>query len=61
MRTGLRIAANKHIPTLIQEQNSYPALPIKCWQRNQVSFVTAYEFWKNIFPLKNRKNRESGS
>lgn len=47
----LRIAANKHIPTLIQEQNSYPGITNKMLAKKASVICTAYENLEKYFPL----------
>lgn len=46
----LRVASNKHIPTLIQEQNSYPGLTNKILSKKVSKICVAYPNMERFFP-----------
>lgn len=46
----LRIAANQHIPTLIQEQNSYAGVTNRILAKKAEKICVAYEHMKRFFP-----------
>jgi UDP-N-acetylglucosamine--N-acetylmuramyl-(pentapeptide) pyrophosphoryl-undecaprenol N-acetylglucosamine transferase len=46
----LYIAANKNIPTLIQEQNSYPGITNKLLSKKANKICVAYDFLDRYFP-----------
>jgi UDP-N-acetylglucosamine--N-acetylmuramyl-(pentapeptide) pyrophosphoryl-undecaprenol N-acetylglucosamine transferase len=47
----LKMAAAKHIPTLIQEQNSYPGITNKMLAKNARTICTAYDNLEKYFPI----------
>jgi UDP-N-acetylglucosamine--N-acetylmuramyl-(pentapeptide) pyrophosphoryl-undecaprenol N-acetylglucosamine transferase len=46
----LRVAARKKIPTLIQEQNSYPGITNKILAKTATKICVAYEGMEHFFP-----------
>jgi UDP-N-acetylglucosamine--N-acetylmuramyl-(pentapeptide) pyrophosphoryl-undecaprenol N-acetylglucosamine transferase len=46
----LYVAANKKIPTLIQEQNSYPGITNKLLSKKANKICVAYDFLERYFP-----------
>lgn len=46
----LYVAANKNIPTLIQEQNSYPGITNKLLSKKVNKICVAYDFLERYFP-----------
>lgn len=58
----LYVAANKNIPTLIQEQNSYPGITNKLLSKKVNKICVAYDFFRALFSQKqNYKNGKSGA
>jgi UDP-N-acetylglucosamine--N-acetylmuramyl-(pentapeptide) pyrophosphoryl-undecaprenol N-acetylglucosamine transferase len=47
----LKVAATKHIPTLIQEQNSYPGITNKLLAKQADTICTAYDNLERFFPI----------
>ena len=44
----LFMASRSHIPSLIQEQNSYPGITKRCWQKKLKKYVWPMTVWKII-------------
>src|SRR5690554_3630209 len=54
----VKVAQNMNIPTVIQEQNSYPVLPIKCWHQKQQRFAWLMMVWNIILNQKESLKQE---
>lgn len=61
----LMMANRKGIPTLVQEQNSYPGITNKLVGKKASKVCVAYDHLERFFPeeklVKNRKSRSTGS